>query len=223
MATLKGCAYNRNHYCGASYSHAALRSLCDRYGLWLRVDGTMASRLSSAPSIDGSSSPSPWPTRCMMRTSGSMSRSMPGRCSSASKDEWGARLASCPPTSTLTARPMGSSTALVRRLWFTAISKLPGHDGLDEPQVSRPLRYAEAITHDIALAEHLARLVDASADVERLATGLSIVCFRYAPPQLRGDAARLDALNKTLLETLQRRTQPFLLAAPRWWHFVLRA
>jgi glutamate/tyrosine decarboxylase-like PLP-dependent enzyme len=83
--------------------------------------------------------------------------------------------------------------------------------------------YAEAITRDIALAEHLARLVDASVDLERLATGLSIVCFRYAPPPLRGDAARLDALNKTLLETLQRRGQVFLSSTTLDGTFMLRA
>jgi glutamate/tyrosine decarboxylase-like PLP-dependent enzyme len=83
--------------------------------------------------------------------------------------------------------------------------------------------YAEAITRDIALAEHLARLVDASVDLECLATGLSIVCFRYAPPQLRGDAARLDTLNKTLLETLQRRGEAFLSGTTLDGTFVLRA
>jgi len=75
--------------------------------------------------------------------------------------------------------------------------------------------YAEAITRDIALAEYLARLVDASADLGRLATGLSIVCFRYAPPSSHGDAARLDALNKTLLETPSAAGRLFS-PAPRW-------
>jgi len=83
--------------------------------------------------------------------------------------------------------------------------------------------YTEAIERDIALAEHLARLVDTSADLQRLAVGLSIVCFRYAPPQLRGAEERLDTLNKALLETLQRSGQAFLSSTTLDGKFVLRA
>jgi len=83
--------------------------------------------------------------------------------------------------------------------------------------------YAEAIARDIALAEHLARLVDASADLERLAAGLSVVCFRYVPPAWRGDAARLDKLNKALLETLQSNGQAFLSSTTFDDTFALRA
>ena len=84
--------------------------------------------------------------------------------------------------------------------------------------------YAEAITLDIALAEYLARLVDDSAQPGRLASGLSIVCFRYAPPHLRGDAARLDTLNKRLLaEMLKRSGQAFLSSTTLEGTFVLRA
>ena len=83
--------------------------------------------------------------------------------------------------------------------------------------------YAEAITRDIALAEYLARLVDESTSLQRLASGLSIVCFRYAPPHLRGNEARLETLNKTLLETLQRNGQAFLSSTTLEGTFVLRA
>jgi aromatic-L-amino-acid decarboxylase len=83
--------------------------------------------------------------------------------------------------------------------------------------------YAEAIERDLALAEHLAHLVDAHEDLQRLAAGLSIVCFRYAPPQWRADAARLETLNKALLEALQRSGQAFLSGTTLDGTFVLRA
>jgi aromatic-L-amino-acid decarboxylase len=38
---------------------------------------------------------------------------------------------------------------------------------------------------------------------------LSIACFRYAPVSLAGDEARLDALNKAILERLQARGESF--------------
>jgi aromatic-L-amino-acid/L-tryptophan decarboxylase len=83
--------------------------------------------------------------------------------------------------------------------------------------------YTEAIERDLALAEHLARLVAASLDLQRLAAGLSVVCFRYAPPQWCADAKRLGALNKTLLGTLQRNGQAFLSSTTLDGTFVLRA
>lgn len=69
--------------------------------------------------------------------------------------------------------------------------------------------YRQAITRDISLARHLASLIEALEDMELLAPqSLSIVCFRYAPPQLRSD--KINALNKTLLEKLQPGGQAFV-------------
>src|SRR5213592_3602933 len=66
------------------------------------------------------------------------------------------------------------------------------HHGLDG--------YAKAIDRDIDLAQRLADRVRGSGDLELMApTGLSIVCFRYAPPSWRRDGDRLDAMNKALL------------------------
>src|SRR5438552_2294565 len=46
----------------------------------------------------------------------------------------------------------------------------------------------DLVARHLALAAHLARLVDAAPDLERLAAlELPIVCFRYAPGRLRGD------------------------------------
>jgi len=67
-------------------------------------------------------------------------------------------------------------------------------------------------------------LVDAAPDLERLApVDLSIVCFRYAPPALRGDAARLDALNKRLMEQVQTDGAAFVTNTMIEGRFALRA
>jgi glutamate/tyrosine decarboxylase-like PLP-dependent enzyme len=52
-----------------------------------------------------------------------------------------------------------------------------------------------------ALARHLAELVDAAPDLERLAdVPLNIVCFRYRPAGV--DEERLDDINRRLAEAL---------------------
>src|SRR5712692_9762332 len=76
----------------------------------------------------------------------------------------------------------------------------------------------------IALAEHLAGVVDAAADLERLApVELSIVCFRYTPPSLRGDAGALDALNERLMQDVQASGEAFLTQTTLGGRFALRA
>ncbi len=84
--------------------------------------------------------------------------------------------------------------------------------------------YAEAIGRDIALAEHLAARVRQAPDLELAAPqSLSIVCFRHAPPALRGDRERLNAVNKTILESVQVSGQAFVSSTMLRGHFVLRA
>ncbi len=71
--------------------------------------------------------------------------------------------------------------------------------------------YRQSIERDISLAQQLAALIEKSSDMEILAPqSLSIVCFRYAPPELRGDNERLNTLNKTLLERIQLGGQTFI-------------
>jgi glutamate/tyrosine decarboxylase-like PLP-dependent enzyme len=80
------------------------------------------------------------------------------------------------------------------------------------------------VERHLALAERLAVLVDAAPDLERLApVELSIVCFRYAPPALRDDAARLDALNKRLMEQVQTEGAAFVTNTTIEGRFALRA
>jgi aromatic-L-amino-acid/L-tryptophan decarboxylase len=83
--------------------------------------------------------------------------------------------------------------------------------------------YTALIEHDLALADHLADRVREHPDLELVASGLSIVCFRYAPPELRDDSERLNALNTALLENLQLGGQAFLSSTTLHSRFVLRA
>jgi glutamate/tyrosine decarboxylase-like PLP-dependent enzyme len=75
-----------------------------------------------------------------------------------------------------------------------------------------------------ALARRLAALVDAAPDLERLApVELSIVCFRSVPAALRGDEARLDALNKAIMEEMQAGGEAFVSSTVLRGRFALRA
>src|SRR5258705_3665789 len=58
----------------------------------------------------------------------------------------------------------------------------------------------DLVARHLTLAQHLAGLVDAAADLERLGeVELSIVCFRYLPQSLRCDGRALHALNKRVM------------------------
>jgi aromatic-L-amino-acid decarboxylase len=75
--------------------------------------------------------------------------------------------------------------------------------------------YARLISHDIAMAQRLADGVRAAPELElREPHGLSIVCFRVAPPSMRGDDAAaygaIDALNQRVLASLQLGGKAFL-------------
>ncbi len=103
------------------------------------------------------------------------------------------------------------------------------------PELSRPFRaldvwllmkyagaarLAEAIEQNIACARHFGCLVRESADFELLApVGLSVFCFRYAPPGYAGD---LDALNERLLVEVQRAGSSYFSNARIGGKFALR-
>jgi len=82
--------------------------------------------------------------------------------------------------------------------------------------------YRREIEADLALADHLAALITSQPDFELVASGLSIVCFRYAPPGITG-GEQLDTLNKALLEEIQLGGQAFLSSTIVGGRFVLRA
>lgn len=84
--------------------------------------------------------------------------------------------------------------------------------------------YRRLIEHDLALATHLARLVEDADDFECLhPRGLSIVCFRYAPAALRGNEPALDVLNRRVLSEMQLGGEAFVSSTVIRGQFWLRA
>jgi glutamate/tyrosine decarboxylase-like PLP-dependent enzyme len=82
----------------------------------------------------------------------------------------------------------------------------------------------DLIARHLMLARYLAERVDAAPDLERLAAvELSIVCFRYVPARLRGDAGALDALNERLMQDVQASGETFLTQTTLRGRFALRA
>ena len=83
---------------------------------------------------------------------------------------------------------------------------------------------AGLVRRHVTLAQRLASAVDAASDLERVAPAeLSVVCFRLAPRMWAGDAARLDALNKLLVERIQAEGRVFLTGTVLRGRFALRA
>ena len=83
--------------------------------------------------------------------------------------------------------------------------------------------YKEMIEHDIALAEYLAELVRQSPDLELIEpVSLSIVCFRYVPDDWQGNDEALNKLNTNLIEALQLSGQAFVSGTTLRGKFLLR-
>jgi aromatic-L-amino-acid/L-tryptophan decarboxylase len=83
-------------------------------------------------------------------------------------------------------------------------------------------RIAATIAEDIAVAAHLAELVEAHQELELLAgPSLSICCFRHVPAGM--PEAELDAHNARLLEILQRDGRVYLSNATVDGRLALRA
>jgi len=73
--------------------------------------------------------------------------------------------------------------------------------------------YRELIGHDLEQAEYLRAQVEAAPDLELLAGGLSVVCFRYRPERPDGPESSngsLDDLNRSLVQAVQRGGRAFL-------------
>src|SRR3984893_7262175 len=83
--------------------------------------------------------------------------------------------------------------------------------------------YRAAIESQIKLAEQLSQDVKQAADLELVASGLSVVCFRYTPPELAADDERLNAVNRELPRRLQLGGDAFLSSSVLRGRFVLRA
>ena len=85
-------------------------------------------------------------------------------------------------------------------------------------------KFREAIYNDLHLAQSLAKLVKAEAELELLApVPLSAVCFRYVPTAASGNTADLDVLNRQILQGVTRGGKVFLSNATIHGRFSLRA
>jgi aromatic-L-amino-acid decarboxylase len=89
--------------------------------------------------------------------------------------------------------------------------------------------YRDMISDDIRLARMLADVVERTPELQAITHSLSITTFRYVPEDLRsrlGDPpvdAYLDALNKELLDRLQRGGEVFVSNAVVDGRYALRA
>lgn len=82
----------------------------------------------------------------------------------------------------------------------------------------------QRIQHHNALAQHLASLIDAAPDFERVApVTLSIVCFRYLPLERKGDEEGIEQMNRALVPLLQATGEAFLTSTVLHGQFALRA
>jgi aromatic-L-amino-acid/L-tryptophan decarboxylase len=83
---------------------------------------------------------------------------------------------------------------------------------------------ARLVHRHVALAHRLAASVDAAPNLERVApVTLSVVCFRYVPPGWSGDAARLDVINKLLVERIQAEGRAFVTGTVLGDRYALHA
>jgi glutamate/tyrosine decarboxylase-like PLP-dependent enzyme len=89
--------------------------------------------------------------------------------------------------------------------------------------------YRKMIEDDILLSQAMAQAVSRHADLQLMTQELSITTFRYMPRDLRtklGETAveaHLDALNRELVDRLQRGGEAFVSNAVVDGHYVLRA
>jgi glutamate/tyrosine decarboxylase-like PLP-dependent enzyme len=87
--------------------------------------------------------------------------------------------------------------------------------------------YVAMISDDIQLAQELYRAVEAQPDLHAFTRDLSIITFRYVPPDLMPGSQEveryLNALNAELLTRLQKSGEAFLSNAVIEGTFVLRA
>jgi glutamate/tyrosine decarboxylase-like PLP-dependent enzyme len=89
--------------------------------------------------------------------------------------------------------------------------------------------YRATIAEDMRLSRAMAEAVGRHPELELVTHALSITTFRYVPPDLRPDIGKeaaerhLDALNRELLDRLQRGGEVFVSNAVVHGRYVLRA
>jgi len=89
--------------------------------------------------------------------------------------------------------------------------------------------YRKMIADDIRLSQAMAQAISRHAELELMTQDLSITTFRYVPRDLRTNLQEaevepyLDALNREILDRLQRGGETFVSNAVVAGHYVLRA
>ena len=89
--------------------------------------------------------------------------------------------------------------------------------------------YRKMIADDIRLSQAMAQAVSRHADLQLMTQDLSITTFRFVPRDLRTNLTKpqvelhLDALNRELVDRLQRGGETFVSNAVVSGHYVLRA
>jgi glutamate/tyrosine decarboxylase-like PLP-dependent enzyme len=210
---------------GAIDPFDALADLCREEGLWLHVDGAygavgvldreLAPRFAGMERADSLAiDPHKWlsvPVECgcAMVRDGALLRDTFSLVPPYLRTEEGLGFGGLPWYSEYGFQQSRNFRAL--KLWMTLLQL--GREGI-----------AALVERQNRLARQLAELIDAAPDLERLApVELSIVCFRYAPPALAGDDARLDAVNKAIMERVQAGGEAFVTQAALHGRFALRA
>jgi glutamate/tyrosine decarboxylase-like PLP-dependent enzyme len=80
------------------------------------------------------------------------------------------------------------------------------------------------VRRHIDLARYMEKIIEASPDMELLATGpLTAVCFRYVPANWRGDGESLNLLNQAITEDVQTGGRAFLAGTDIRGRFALRS
>jgi aromatic-L-amino-acid/L-tryptophan decarboxylase len=80
------------------------------------------------------------------------------------------------------------------------------------------------VRRHIDLARYLEQVIEASPDLELVATGpLTAVCFRYVPASLRGDEPGLNRLNQAVMEDVQVGGRAFLAGTDIRGRYALRS
>ena len=76
----------------------------------------------------------------------------------------------------------------------------------------------------VDLARYMEKVIEASPDMELLATGpLTAVCFRYVPPNWAGEEESLDLLNQAIMADVQLEGRAFLAGTDIRGRFALRS
>jgi aromatic-L-amino-acid decarboxylase len=80
------------------------------------------------------------------------------------------------------------------------------------------------VRRHVDLARYMEEIIEASPDMELLATGpLTAVCFRYVPVNWRGDDQGLDRLNQAIMDDVQTGGRAFLAGTDIHGRFALRS